>query len=137
MSTKKLEWEERYSVGVEEIDNQHKHMFETINKLLDLISTNTPEENLGSVIDGLIKYKIFHFQTEEKYFKEFNYEGAEEHIQKHREFNDKLLALKAKYSNYTIEFAFELIDFLEDWLINHLLVVDHKYIKCFHEHGLK
>ncbi len=137
MSTKKLEWEEKYSVGVEEIDNQHKRMFVVINELLDAISTKSTEENLGHIIESLIQYKIFHFGTEEKYFKEFNYEETDDHVKKHREFNEKLTEMKAKYPTYTVEFAFELIDFLEDWLIDHLMVVDQKYVKCFHEHGLK
>lgn len=137
MSIKKLEWDAKYSVGVEELDNQHKQMFATINKLLEIISTGSSEENLADIIDGLIKYKIFHFATEEKYFKEFNYKGAEDHIQKHKEFNDKLTELRKKHSNYTVEFAFDLVDFLEDWLINHLMVTDHKYVECFHDHGLK
>jgi hemerythrin len=137
MNPKKLEWEEKYSVGVEELDNQHKHMFAVINELLDSINSGTTEEHLGNVIESLIKYKIFHFETEEKYFKEFNYEGASDHISKHKEFNDKLMVLKEKNPNYTVEFAFELIDFLEDWLINHLMVVDQQYKECFHSHGLK
>jgi hemerythrin len=137
MSTRKLEWEDKYSVGVEELDNQHKRMFAVINELLDSINTNSTEEHLGNIIEALIKYKMFHFETEEKYFKEFNYDGATEHIQKHKEFNDKLNQLKEKYPEYSIEFAFELVDFLEDWLINHLMIIDQKYIKCFHEHGLK
>ncbi|MCX6793099.1 MAG: bacteriohemerythrin [Candidatus Falkowbacteria bacterium] len=137
MATNKLEWEEIYSVGVEELDNQHKRMFVVINELLEAINTNTPKDHLGNIIESLVKYKIFHFSTEEKYFKEFNYDGAEEHIKKHQEFNDKLTALKEKYSDYSIEFAFELVDFLEDWLINHLLVVDQKYKECFSSHGLK
>ncbi len=137
MSTKKLDWEDKYSVGVEEIDNQHKRMFEVINELLDAINTNSTEESLGHIIESLIQYKKFHFATEEKYFKEFNYDETIEHINKHKEFNDKLNTLKEKYLNYTVEFAFELVDFLEDWLLNHLMVVDQKYIKCFHEHGLK
>ena len=45
--------------------------------------------------------------------------------------------LKEKYPEPTIDFAFELVDFLEDWLINHLMTVDQKYVKCFHDHGLK
>jgi len=137
MNTRKLLWEDKYSVEVEELDNQHKRMFAIINELLDLIESNTPEEHLGEVVEGLIKYKKFHFATEEKYFKEFNYDDADDHIKKHHEFNDKLEIMKAKYPKYTVEFAFDLIDFLEDWLINHVMIVDHKYIKCFHEHGLK
>jgi hemerythrin-like metal-binding protein len=137
MSTKKLEWEEKYSVGVEEIDDQHKKMFAVINELLDAINSNTTEKHLGEIIDGLVEYKMFHFATEEKYFKEFNYEEAEEHVGKHKEFNDKLNKLKEKYPMPTVDFAFELVDFLEDWLIDHLMAMDQKYKKCFHDHGLK
>jgi hemerythrin len=137
MSIKKLEWEDKYSVGVLEIDDQHKKMFATINELLDSISNNNTEEHLGNIINSLVKYKIFHFETEEKYFEEFNYDGREEHIAKHREFNEKFTYLKEKYPTYSIDFAFELIDFLEDWLINHLIIVDQKYKECFHAHGLK
>jgi len=137
MSMKKLEWEDKYSVGVEELDNQHKRMFAVINELLDAIDTKSTEEHLGSIIESLVKYKIFHFETEEKYFKQFNYEGAGDHISKHKEFNTKLAFLKEKYPTFSVDFAFELIDFLEDWLINHLMVVDQKYKECFNKHGLK
>jgi len=78
-----LEWEDKYSVGVVEIDDQHKRMFATINELLDSINNGTTEEHIGNIIESLVKYKIFHFETEEKYFKEFNYDGAEEHISRH------------------------------------------------------
>jgi hemerythrin-like metal-binding protein len=137
MSTKKLEWDEKYSVGVEEIDNQHKKMFATINELLDAIEKRSTNEQLEHIIESLVQYKKFHFETEEKYFKEFNYDGAEDHINKHKDFNDKLISLREKYPDYSVEFAFELVDFLEDWLINHLMIIDQKYVKCFHEHGLK
>ncbi len=137
MSTKELIWDNKYSVGVVEIDDQHKRMFSVINELLSAIDTGTTNEHLGHIIDGLINYKKFHFETEEKYFKEFNYDGAEEHIGRHQEFNDKLVSLSAVYPEYNVEFAFKLVDFLEDWLIEHLMVVDQKYVKCFSEHGLK
>lgn len=137
MNNKKLEWEEKYSVGIELIDNQHKRMFSVINELLDLLEHKISEEQLMAITDSLLQYKKFHFATEEKYFKEFNYDGAEEHIEKHKEFGEKLDAIKVKHSGQSVEFAFELVDFLEDWLINHLLVIDQKYKKCFQEHGLK
>jgi hemerythrin len=137
MSTQKLVWDNKYSVEVEEIDNQHKHMFAVINELLDAIDTNTTAEHLGNIIESLVKYKIFHFETEEKYFRKFNYDGTNEHVAKHQEFNNKLSSLKEKYPEYTIEFAFQLVDFLEDWLINHLMIMDQRYKKCFKEHGLK
>jgi hemerythrin-like metal-binding protein len=135
--TNKLEWNEKYSVGIEEIDNQHKKMFSVINELLDSIRNNDTEEHLGNIIKSLIDYKIFHFETEEKYFKKFNYDGASHHIAKHQEFSSKLEEIKSKHSGFTIDFAFELVDFLEDWLIKHLMVEDQKYVECFHSNGLK
>jgi hemerythrin len=137
MSIQKLIWEEKYSVGVEEIDNQHKHMFDTINHLLEIISVNTAVKELDSIINALVEYKLLHFATEEKYFLEFNYEGREEHEAKHHEFNDKFGKLREEYPTNTIEFAFKLVDFLEDWLIEHLITMDQKYVQCFHDHGLK
>ena len=135
--SKKIEWEEKYSVGVEEIDNQHKKMFAAINELLDSLEASNTNEHIENIIKSLVEYKMFHFATEEKYFKEFNYDGAEDHIAKHHEFNEKLKALQEKYPVYEPAFAYELIDFLEDWLIDHLMVVDQQYVKCFHDHGLK
>lgn len=137
MSIKKLEWQDKYSVGVVELDNQHKQMFSTINELLEAINTGTTTEHIGDIVGALVSYKKVHFETEEKYFKEFNYEGAQAHKAKHSEFNDKLNSLVSKFPVPTAEFAFELIDFLEDWLLEHLMDMDQKYKECFISHGLK
>ncbi|MEI6627209.1 MAG: bacteriohemerythrin [bacterium] len=137
MTTKKLEWEERYSVGVKLIDDQHKHLFAIINELLEAINTNTSKEKLKNIFNGLVEYKKFHFQTEEKYFKDFNYSGATEHIKEHEKFNASLTALKEKYPEDTTEVAFMLIDFLEDWLIDHIMNADQKYKACFISQKLK
>ncbi len=134
---KKLEWEDKYSVGVQLIDNQHKSMFDTINLLIDMLSDPSNKGKLDEVIKRLVEYKRFHFATEEKYFDEFNYVDAEEHRAKHREFNDKLEEMVKKNEGDSMSLAYELVDFLEDWLLDHLMVVDQKYVSCFHEHGLK
>lgn len=137
MNIKKLKWEDKYAVGVAEIDHQHKFMFAAINQLLDILSSQTKTENLKAVVKSIIEYKTAHFATEEKYFKKFNYSGAKEHIAKHREFNEKLTELQKKHPEYSIEFAFDLVDFLEDWLIDHLMIMDQKYRECFSSNGLK
>lgn len=133
----KIEWEGKYSVGVTEIDGQHKRMFETINQLIGVVSVNPTEETLAPIIKALVEYKEFHFATEEKYFKEFNYEGAEEHIGAHRQFEEKLQYLREKYKNDAISLTYELVDFLEDWLLDHLMTKDQEYVECFRSHGLK
>ena len=133
----KLKWEDKYSVGVKLIDDQHKTMFETINQLIDLMSATPKKLELDKVITRLIDYKRFHFSTEEKYFDEFNYEDKEKHVAEHKSFNSRLEEIVNKHRDDTVALAFALVDFLEDWLIDHLMVMDQKYVTCFREHGLK
>jgi len=137
MARAKLVWEPEYSVEVEEIDNQHKKLFVVINELIDVLDMNITDADLSKIIGELIEYKINHFATEEKYFKEFNYEGTIDHVAKHKIFNDKVEELQNKFKGDTLGFAFALVDFLEDWLISHLMTTDQQYKKCFKEHGLK
>ena len=134
---KKLEWEEKYSVGVKLIDDQHKQMFETINILIGTLDSIPTKEKLDEIITRLVVYKKSHFETEENYFNEFNYEFKIEHEAKHLEFNEKLNSLVKECGDDSMKLAFNLVDFLEDWLIEHLMVEDQKYVACFHKNGLK
>ncbi len=132
-----LEWEERYSVGVGLIDQQHQQMFRVINDLVDIIHGVPDTERVAELLDAIIRYKRVHFATEERYFEEFGYEGAAEHIAEHRKFDETLAGIKEKHVDDTTGLAFELVDFLEDWLVRHLLHTDQKYKECFLVHGLK
>lgn len=135
---RKLIWEDRFSVGVQELDDQHKHLFATINELLEVLTQKGQEGRMAEILESLETYKKLHFATEEKYFKDFQFEGAEEHIAKHHEFSERINEMAASaQAIHTPEFAFKLIDFLEDWLIEHIMYTDQKYVQCFHEHGLK
>jgi len=135
-NTQILEWKDEYSVNVKEIDDQHKELFRIINILITEVALLKNEGKMKGIIADIVKYKVAHFATEEKYFKEFNYDGAEDHIQKHQAFTKGLEEIATKFSNDTIGLAFAVTDYLEDWLITHLLGTDHKYIKCFNDHGL-
>lgn len=133
----KLAWETKYSVHSTMIDAQHQAMFATINKLIDLLASVPTKEQVNEIMAALVAYKKFHFQTEEKLFAEYQWEGAAEHIAKHREFTVALDAMVQKFGDDSMGLAFALIDYLEDWLLNHILVEDQKYVACFQEHGVK
>jgi hemerythrin len=131
-----FEWDQKYSVHVKEIDGQHKELIKLISKLYISINQRKVNEELGGLLDELIKYASIHFSTEEKYFKKFSYEYTVEHIKEHHNFTRKITDLQKKYLNKEIEISFELIDFLEDWLIQHLITADQKYVKCFAKNDL-
>jgi len=133
----KLLWDDKYKVGVEVLDAQHKKLFEIINELLDAISHLPNKENVENITKHLIEYKKTHFETEEKLFKDCNYEKTEQHIAIHHEFSDKLDSLQKEYGDDPIVYAFQLVDYLEDWMIKHLMNSDKDYTKCLHDHGVK
>jgi hemerythrin len=129
-------WNPSFSVNVELIDKQHQFFINILQELNVAIKEMKTKEKLSEIFTKVGEYIQFHFQTEEKYFKEFNYEGAAEHIAKHQEFIVKINEIKQKLNNNEMEISFELLDYLEDWLVNHLNTLDKKYTDCFNSHGL-
>ncbi|MGV8162128.1 MAG: bacteriohemerythrin [Candidatus Nanoarchaeia archaeon] len=131
-----FEWKPEYSVNVIEIDNQHKTFLNILNKLYTSIANSSQDTQLTALLEELIAYTKTHFETEERYFDEFNYEFSEEHKLEHIKILDQINAFKIAHNKKQKDITVELIDFLEDWLITHLSEQDKKYVACFNSHGL-
>ena len=131
-----IEWKDSYSVGVGLIDEQHKKLFSHINELYLAMKEVKDKEILGRVIADLADYVNTHFTTEEKFFEKFNYERKDEHIVQHKQYTDKIKLFQEKYAENQLLLSFEIIDFLEDWILSHVIGHDKQYTKCFNEHGL-
>lgn len=131
-----LAWDEKYSVGVELIDNQHKVFIGIINDLYSAIVEKEKQVSLDVIFDQLSAYTQFHFQTEERYFDEFHYEEAAVHKAAHVALHTQIVELREKKQDI-MEDPFRLMDFLEDWLIGHIMGMDKKFGPCFNAHGLK
>lgn len=132
----KLEWKKEYEFGIREIDEQHKKFVDGLSRLIDAIDEQKVKEEMAGILQEIGEYADYHFFTEEKYFDQFNYEGAEEHKQKHQEFRDKFKDILNKYEKDEMAMSFELVEFLENWLFDHLLNLDKKYVECFKNNGL-
>ena len=68
-----LQWTKALSVGISEIDDQHKELFGRINKMLNIIVESSEIDETGKVIDFLDEYVVSHFATEEGLMKRFDY----------------------------------------------------------------
>lgn len=86
-------WKPDYSVHVKEIDEQHQNFVHILDTLYDAIQKGETEKILNDTFAQLMRYKEFHFATEEKYFDEFNYEGAEVHKKAHQDFRNAVAEL--------------------------------------------
>jgi hemerythrin len=131
-----IRWKDEYTVGIKEIDDQHKYFLSILNDLYNAVITSKDREELNSLFQKLSDYAEKHFATEEKYFDEFNYEGAAEHKLKHQEMREEIERIKKQENGNEIDFYGNIVYFLKDWLEDHLEKMDQKYEKCFIEHGL-
>jgi len=133
----KIEWKEEYSVGVKEIDDQHKYFISLLNDPYNAITAGKKQEELKELFQYIADYAEKHFATEEKYFDEFNYEGAAEHKMKHQEMREEIEKIKNMDDGKEIDFYGNIVYFLKDWLDEHLQKMDQEYKECFSKHGLK
>ena len=92
-----IEWTNDLSVGIEEIDDQHKELFHKINDLLDACNQGKGKETVGKLIDFLGGYVVEHFQCEEANMKKYNYPEMGSHQIHHVQFIQSFGELKARF----------------------------------------
>ncbi len=132
-----MEWKDSYSVGVKEIDKQHKTLVDMINTLHQALLDKKGLETQKPIIDGMVQYAVDHFATEEKYMVRFKYANYATHKEEHVKFIQKAVDLKKVSDSKGFIVTISIINFLKDWLNNHILVTDQQYAKCFQDNGLK
>ena len=132
-------WEKTWETGIKTIDDQHKHFVGIINKTYALNQDKKSKKKLGLIMADLMEYAKIHFLTEENYFEDTDYPEAEEHKKKHQELLAKATGFVNKFEKKedVSKILDDFLNFLKDWLYNHLIEVDHKYIKWLTEHGIK
>ncbi len=131
-----MQWGESLSVGVKEIDDQHKQLVGIINRAFEAKERNAPKKECSKILNELIEFVRVHFSTEENYFEEFKYPGVKEHILKHLEIIEKVMNLNNKF-NAGEPLGFECIDLLKNWFEEHLKIEDKKYASFLKQAGAK
>ncbi len=130
-----LTWSDEFSVGVVELDEQHKKIFGYLNEFYDSIKSDN-KKALKSLIDSLMEYALYHFRTEEKYFDKFDYEDSEFHKKEHQDFVDRVLEFKYKFESGKLVVSLTITNFLKNWIKEHIKISDKRYGKCFNSNGL-
>jgi hemerythrin len=86
-------WEDRYSMGITAIDEQHKKLFEMTNSLYDacLKGEEPARRYFKEVIHDAVNYVQFHFTSEERLMERLKFPGLAEHKEEHTDFVRKVL----------------------------------------------
>jgi hemerythrin len=123
-----IEWNARLSLGIDEIDTQHRKLIELINDLDRAMEQGKGKAVIGRTIDGLVAYTQFHFGAEEKLMTECGYPGVERHKLDHVAFVKKLIDFKYGYAKGQIGLSIAVMSFLSNWLTGHIQGTDRQYV---------
>lgn len=130
-------WTDQYSVKVREFDEQHKRFIDMINSLYRAMSAGAGEAAPLQIIAEMADYAEVHFAAEEKYMEQFGFPGCAEHVKEHKLFIEKVRKLQKEAEQKGFVLTLEVLQYLKEWLKDHVLGTDMKYVTFFNEHGLK
>ena len=91
-----VEWSDTLSVGIEEIDEQHKVLVELINRMHEAIHQRHGSDAVKGILVDLADYTRIHFAVEESLMRILNYPDYENHKAIHEELLQHVLELQEK-----------------------------------------
>lgn len=121
-------FDDSFKTGIPLIDKEHKTLFDIIGKVHKTLQTELVHDKFDAImdiLDELKEYTSVHFADEENYMREIGYEGLARQEILHQHFIDKLNELDLNDVDENQEtYLYDFLDFLQNWLINHILKVD-------------
>lgn len=127
MGDKLINWTDEYIIDGATIDNQHKKLISLINRLYISFNEGKANDEIGTIIDELIDYTVFHFSTEEDLFEKINFFEKDKHFKQHQDFVEKTKYFRERFLNGEEDLSYEVMAFMRDWLQKHILHSDMKY----------
>ena len=132
-----MAWNSSYSVGVLTLDSQHTILFDILNELHDAMMEGKASNLTGPILRKLVTYTREHFAAEEGLLTKSQYPGLEAHKLLHRDLIKQVEDYSERFERGEITLNLHLLNFLRDWLTNHIMKVDQEYGPWLNEHGVK
>lgn len=132
-----IQWNDQYVCGIKTIDEHHQVLVELINQLHDAMRDGKGNQELGAILNRLVEYTTFHFNYEEKLMTQHAYPGLVAHRAAHANLAQEVKNYQAEFARQKMGLSVQVIHFLKDWLTNHILVDDRKYVPYLAAKGVK
>lgn len=120
-------WNEKLSVGVKLFDEEHKQLISYINRLNNALEIRSTQKTMEEILTGLFDYTKSHFKDEEMAMIKYEYPDFTNHKIEHDKLTKQVYDFKDRLKTGKTSFSLELMQFLSDWLINHIQDTDMKY----------
>jgi hemerythrin len=136
LSRQFVQWDDKLSVGIGVIDEDHKKLLGLINNLQTAAHYHTGEAFERQALDELVNYTKFHFQREEDLMQANGYADFPSHKQQHEAMILEVGKMLEAYETDRARTIEKLCQFLKKWLINHIAGTDQAYAPYLHEKGV-
>jgi hemerythrin len=131
LDLKEFEWSDDFSVGVKEMDEQHKKLFLLVGRLHKAIKNKEGNKPCSDILNELVEYTQTHFSLEETMMRIGLFPEYKAHCAQHKALVDEVAALQQKIASGQASIGFELLHFLRTWLTKHILREDMQYGEFF------
>jgi hemerythrin-like metal-binding protein len=121
---KDIVWDQVLSIGVDEIDEDHRRLVDLFNILNHSVTEGDSAAYVSAVLEELINCTIWHFSHEERLMLKYDYDGLAEHKAEHRDLITGARELQQKYMQTGELDEEEDLHYLERWLTEHIFTTD-------------
>jgi len=130
-------WSDAYSVNVALLDEQHQHLFETIEELNQALQAGNGNSAIEPVLFKLVDYARFHFAAEESLMEQYDFPGLSTHRMQHEMFRRKINEFLSEHAAGKAGVAVSVMFFMRDWLKRHVMTTDKHYSAYLNARGIR
>jgi len=131
-----IDWSSELVLGIAAIDEQHKKLIGIINDFHRGLTDGHANESIDNVLRQLFEYIHIHFSYEEKLLDEHAFPYSEQHCQKHNELIKQVEDFRDKLTEGRIMIGMDILSFLKDWILHHILEEDKAYVNFLTSKGV-
>jgi hemerythrin len=132
-----MTWTDDLSVGIRLIDEQHKVLLGLINELHAAMRARKSDAVLVGVVERLKEYTVKHFGQEEEYFDRYGYAETAAHKELHAKLVKQVLDFESDLKSGRAKVTMDIMRFLKDWLVKHIMGTDKKYSEFLNSKGVR
>lgn len=123
-----FDWNGKLETGIAIIDEQHKKLVSLVNELHEAMRNRKAKDVVARILRELGDYTNYHFSVEEKAFEKYGYPQKVEHEKLHADLIAQLGELTRKHAKGELAISIDVLDFLTQWVTNHIMKEDMKYV---------
>jgi len=129
-----ISWSNDLSVGIEDMDHDHKRLINLVNNLQMAVLYPAGESYERKALKEVVDYTVYHFKSEEDLMQQYDYPDFDSHKQTHVDMIEKVSHFMEAYENNRDASIHELTIYLKNWLLEHIAGTDQQYCQHIKKH---